>query len=226
VPNILVAWSQDDADTRWESQVRHQLGEMALGVLDVDRAEEVVVLWCRPASPYVPTVGLPDRRVTDGIERQQPGAAAQADADHRSPAWKKRLDPETPAHSALRPRHHAASSHACGAPRRMRRSESKAQRVRNAADEGVPRSRTMPQDPGVTEWWTSRRFSLTNPRDDGSTDLPRLLRRMADEVERRDLDPMDILDLTVSQEMTADGPWWSATIYWSPDDDEPGHSRP
>jgi hypothetical protein len=84
----------------------------------------------------------------------------------------------------------------------------------------------MPQDPGVTEWWTSRRFSLTNPRDDGSTDLPRLLRRMADEVERRDLDPMDILDLTVSQEMTADGPWWSATIYWSPDDDEPGHSRP
>jgi len=62
----------------------------------------------------------------------------------------------------------------------------------------------MPQDPGMAEWWTSRRFSLTNPRDDGSTDLPRLLRRMADEVERRDLDPMDILDLTVSQEMTAD----------------------
>jgi hypothetical protein len=41
---------------------------------------------------------------------------------------------------------------------------------------------------------------------------------MAAEIEARNLDPMDILDLTVSQEMTADGPWWSATIYWSPDD--------
>ncbi|GAA3913573.1 hypothetical protein [Actinoplanes auranticolor] len=50
----------------------------------------------------------------------------------------------------------------------------------------------------MTEWWTSRRFSLTSPRDDGSTYLPRLLRRIADEIEKRDLDPMDILDLRVS----------------------------
>ncbi|BEL04529.1 hypothetical protein Q0Z83_027200 [Actinoplanes sichuanensis] len=73
----------------------------------------------------------------------------------------------------------------------------------------------------MAEWWTSRHFSLTNPRDDGNSDLPRLLRRMADEIESRNLEPMDILDLTVSQEITEDGPWWSATIYWSPDEDEP-----
>ncbi len=36
-------------------------------------------------------------------------------------------------------------------------------------------------------------------------------------MERQQLDPMDILDVTVSQEMTEDGPWWSATVYWSPD---------
>jgi hypothetical protein len=84
----------------------------------------------------------------------------------------------------------------------------------------------MRQDQGRTEWWTSRRFSLANPRDNGLSNLPRLLRRMADEIEKRNLDPMDILDLTVSQEMTADGPWWSATIYWSPDADEPGRPQP
>ncbi|GAA4973808.1 hypothetical protein [Actinoplanes utahensis] len=78
----------------------------------------------------------------------------------------------------------------------------------------------------MTESWTSRHFSLTNPRDDGSTDLPRLLRRMADEIEDLDLDPMDILDLTIAQEITEDGPWWSATLYWSPDAGEPDAPRP
>jgi hypothetical protein len=83
----------------------------------------------------------------------------------------------------------------------------------------------MPQDQRMTAWWMSRRFSLSNPSDDGGADLPRLLRRMADEIEKLDPDPMDILDLTVSQQMTADGPWWSATLYWSPDEDEPGRSH-
>ncbi|GAA2717061.1 hypothetical protein [Actinoplanes palleronii] len=64
------------------------------------------------------------------------------------------------------------------------------------------------------------------PVDDGSSDLPRLLRRTADEIEKRNLESMDIFDLTTSQEMTADGPWWSATIYWSPDADEPARPQP
>jgi hypothetical protein len=38
---------------------------------------------------------------------------------------------------------------------------------------------------------------------------------MAAELEKRRIDPMEILDLTISQEMTERGPWWSATLYWS-----------
>ena len=30
---------------------------------------------------------------------------------------------------------------------------------------------------------------------------------------------MDILDLTVSSEVIEDGPWWSATLHWSPEDE-------
>lgn len=29
---------------------------------------------------------------------------------------------------------------------------------------------------------------------------------------------MDILDLTITSEMTENGPWWSATLYWSTDE--------
>lgn len=62
---------------------------------------------------------------------------------------------------------------------------------------------------------TAQHFSLSNPRLDGAGDLPRLLRRVADEIEARDIAPMDLLDVTVSSEMTADGPWWAVTVYWS-----------
>ena len=71
----------------------------------------------------------------------------------------------------------------------------------------------------MSDSWSSLRFSLANPRNDGATDLPRLLRRLADEIERREIDAMDILDLTVSNEVIEDGPWWSATLYWSPEDE-------
>jgi hypothetical protein len=60
-------------------------------------------------------------------------------------------------------------------------------------------------------------FALANPGDDDTaTSLPVLLRRVADEIEAREIQPMQILDLTVSEEMTASGPWWSATVYWAP----------
>jgi hypothetical protein len=32
---------------------------------------------------------------------------------------------------------------------------------------------------------------------------------------------MEILDLTIESEITGDGPWWSASFYWSPDSDRP-----
>jgi len=38
---------------------------------------------------------------------------------------------------------------------------------------------------------------------------------MATEIDKLKLDPMAILDLTISQEMTDHGPWWSATLYWA-----------
>jgi len=73
----------------------------------------------------------------------------------------------------------------------------------------------------MTNAWSCLHFSLANPRDASQGDLPKLLRRLASEIEERRLEAVDILDLTVSQEMTEQGPWWSATLYWSPDDPEP-----
>jgi hypothetical protein len=70
----------------------------------------------------------------------------------------------------------------------------------------------------MSDHWPCQHFSLANPREDGATDLPRLLRRLADELEKREIDSLDILDLTVSHEMTEGGPWWSATLYWSSND--------
>ena len=70
----------------------------------------------------------------------------------------------------------------------------------------------------MADSWNARHFSLANAEDDRTTDLPHLLRRVAKEIEQRSIDAMDLLDLTISQEMTADGPWWSAHVYWSTDD--------
>jgi hypothetical protein len=67
------------------------------------------------------------------------------------------------------------------------------------------------------ESYPCRVFSLGNPREDGATDLPRLLRRVADEIERLHIDPMEVLDVTIEQEIMEDGPWWSVSVYWSPD---------
>ncbi len=64
--------------------------------------------------------------------------------------------------------------------------------------------------------------SLTNARHERhETDLPHLLRRVADMIEEAKIQPMEILDLKVDSEITENGPWWSATVYWSPDRDEP-----
>ena len=69
--------------------------------------------------------------------------------------------------------------------------------------------------------WPVRHFSLSNPRDDGPADLPRLLRRLADAIEEAGISPMEMLDLNLHHEMTEDGPWWAVTVYWSPNSDQP-----
>ena len=74
----------------------------------------------------------------------------------------------------------------------------------------------------MSDGYSCQHFSLSNPENDGADDLPRLLRRVADVVEEYGIRPMDILDLTVSQEMTGERPWWSVTVYWSPDGEDDG----
>ncbi len=69
----------------------------------------------------------------------------------------------------------------------------------------------------VLEAWSCLHFSVANPRADGATDLPRLLRRLAGYLEERGIEAADILDVTIESEITEDGPWWSASVYWSPD---------
>jgi hypothetical protein len=69
----------------------------------------------------------------------------------------------------------------------------------------------------VSNGYSCEHFSLSNPENDGADDLPRLLRRVADVMEEYGIRPMDILDLTASQEITAEGLRWSVTVYWSPD---------
>jgi hypothetical protein len=67
----------------------------------------------------------------------------------------------------------------------------------------------------MSDSWPSQHFSLSNPIGDGADDLPKPLRRVADAIEERRLDPMNILDLTISSEINEDGPWWSVSLYWS-----------
>jgi hypothetical protein len=69
----------------------------------------------------------------------------------------------------------------------------------------------------MTDQWSCSHISIANPRDDRASDLPELLRRVAAEFERRDIKATQVLDVTIANEITEDGPWWSATVYWSTD---------
>ena len=69
--------------------------------------------------------------------------------------------------------------------------------------------------------YPSRHFSVANKRNGKhENDLPHLLRRVAKRIEEMKIQPMDILDVAIHQEMTENGPWWDVTVYWSPDADD------
>jgi hypothetical protein len=69
--------------------------------------------------------------------------------------------------------------------------------------------------------YPSRHVSLSNPAGPTSTDLPLLLRRLADLIEEFGITSDELLDVTISgDEVTEDGSWWNATVYWSPDGGE------
>lgn len=59
-------------------------------------------------------------------------------------------------------------------------------------------------------------WSLANPHGpDHGTNLPLLLRRVADQLDHDGFEPMDFLGLNVEQEMTEFGPWFSVTVFLS-----------
>ena len=65
--------------------------------------------------------------------------------------------------------------------------------------------------------WVCRHWTLSNAVDTDVTDLPLLLRRVADQIEADGITAMELLDVTISQTIGAEGPTWAATVYWSPD---------
>jgi hypothetical protein len=63
---------------------------------------------------------------------------------------------------------------------------------------------------------TCSHFSLGNPRGKRQGDLPMLLRRLATHIAALGQETM-ILDVTLHEEITELGPWFSATVYYVPD---------
>ncbi|NED52135.1 hypothetical protein G3I24_14695 [Micromonospora aurantiaca] len=67
----------------------------------------------------------------------------------------------------------------------------------------------MPREPAS---WTIRHFSQANPVGPGQDSVPALLHRIADSIEQRP--GIEVQDVVVQNEITADGDWWSATVYF------------
>ncbi len=60
--------------------------------------------------------------------------------------------------------------------------------------------------------WTIKHFSQANPAGPGQDSVPALLRRIADSIEQRP--GIEVQDVVIQSEITADGDWWSATVYF------------
>lgn len=60
--------------------------------------------------------------------------------------------------------------------------------------------------------WTAHHFSQANPAGRGQEDIPALLRRVADTIEG--LGEVQIMDLVMHNEITAEGDWPSMTVYY------------
>ncbi len=63
------------------------------------------------------------------------------------------------------------------------------------------------------ERWTASHFALGNPAGPGQDDVPRLLRRLADALE--DYGRIEVHDLVLHNEVTAEGEWPSVTVYFT-----------
>ncbi|GAB2987800.1 hypothetical protein [Nocardioides montaniterrae] len=69
----------------------------------------------------------------------------------------------------------------------------------------------------TADGYECRHVSIANPKGKHETDLPRLLRTVAELIEELAIKPMELMDVVIRSEITGDGPRWSATIYWARD---------
>jgi hypothetical protein len=65
---------------------------------------------------------------------------------------------------------------------------------------------------GINPKWTINHFSQANPEGAAQGDVPALLRRVAESLDA--LGPIRVQDLVFHNEITADGPWYSVTVYY------------
>jgi hypothetical protein len=76
----------------------------------------------------------------------------------------------------------------------------------------------MPTDDKPIDKWTANHFAQANPTGDGQGDVPALLRRVADTI--AGLGDVQILDLLMHVEVTAEGDWPSLVVYYHRPDRE------
>ena len=60
--------------------------------------------------------------------------------------------------------------------------------------------------------WTAEYFAQANPAGLGQDDVPALLRRVAKSLEK--IGPVDVQDLVLHKEVTADADWPTLTVYF------------
>lgn len=76
---------------------------------------------------------------------------------------------------------------------------------------------------GVSEPWTCRHIRLSNPAGPGEPNVPRLLRAVADLIERIG-DDIEVLDMAMHTDRHPDGVWTAMNIYYRRG--EPRRPRP
>ncbi|KJE21404.1 hypothetical protein FF36_04335 [Frankia torreyi] len=69
---------------------------------------------------------------------------------------------------------------------------------------------------GARDRWTVFHFSQANPVGPGQDDVGALLRRVADSIDA--LGDIEVQELVMHTEVTADGAWHSISVYYQRDD--------